>query len=111
MLPVSESIKCLLFDLTNKSRTIQFIVLSSTVLFFHITQGYMHELIFRLPGFKPFSMFLTLLQFLFYALLALIETIVSDRFKFNLNKNRKYVLIFYFYEYKKLISITLIIKT
>jgi hypothetical protein len=83
MLPVREPIKCLFLDLTKKSRTFQFIALSSTVLFFHITQGYMHELIFRLPGFKPFSMFLTLLQFSFYALLAFIETIWSNRFIFR----------------------------
>ena len=86
---MAEEIKCLFFDLTRKSRAVQFMCLSITVLFFHITQGYMHELIFRLPGFKPFSMYLTLLQFFFYASLALIETLITEGFRFNFRQNRK----------------------
>ena len=46
-------------------------------------QGYMNELIFKLPGFKPYSMFMTLLQFGIYSALAFIESLIKSRFSIN----------------------------
>ncbi len=92
----NERVKCLFLDLTYKSRSVQFICLSLTLLFFHITQGYMHELIFRLDGFKPFSMFLTLLQFFFYAFLAYLEIIFSNGIRYSFRRNRKYDAFLFF---------------
>ncbi|RMZ94283.1 adenosine 3 -phospho 5 -phosphosulfate transporter 2 isoform X2 [Brachionus plicatilis] len=74
-------VKCLFFDLTRCSKSSQFITLSLTVFAFHLVQGYMHELIFRLPGFKPYSMFLTLLQFGIYAIFALLESLLKHKFR------------------------------
>ena len=72
-----EVVKCLFFDLTRMPRAVQFVLLSATIFAFHLVQGYMHELIFKLPGFKPFSMYLTLLQFVIYSVLAYAETVLS----------------------------------
>lgn len=82
-------VKCLIFDLTRYSKSNQFIILSLTVFAFHLVQGYMHELIFQLPGFKPFSMFLTLLQFGIYSMLALFESLVMHKFRFKRAIRRK----------------------
>ncbi|CAF0707495.1 unnamed protein product [Brachionus calyciflorus] len=76
-------VKCLFFDLTRYSKSTQFILLSTTVFVFHLVQGYFHELIFKLPGFKPYSMFLTLLQFGIYGLMALFESLIQKRFNFR----------------------------
>ena len=73
-------VKCLCIDLTRTSRSGQFIVLTCAVFAFNLIQGYMHELIFRLPGFKPFSMYLTLLQFGIAAFLAYAESLVTNGF-------------------------------
>ena len=83
-----NKMKILCFNLTNCSRSTQFVLLSLSVFFFHCFQGYMHELIFRLPGFKPFSIFFTLLQFAIYASLGVIESIFKNGFRFY--KTRKY---------------------
>ena len=80
MINQNKKTTCLCFDLTNLSRSAQFIILSSVVFAFHISQGYMNELIFKLPGFKPYSMFLTLLQFGIYAVLAFMESLFTKRF-------------------------------
>lgn len=82
-------IKCLFFDITRCSKSSQFIILSLTVFAFHLVQGYMHELIFQLPGFKPFSMFLTLLQFGIYTLFALFESLVKHKFRLKRAIRRK----------------------
>lgn len=76
-----KRIKCLIFDLTNLNRGVQFCVLAFTVFLFHVIQGYFNELIFKLPGFKPYAMYLTLLQFGLYALLAFLESFVKSGFK------------------------------
>ena len=73
-----EVVKCLFLDLTRMPRGVQFILLSATIFAFHLVQGYMHELIFKLPGFKPYGMFLTLIQFAIYSLLAFLETLFSQ---------------------------------
>lgn len=94
---MTYEIKCLFFNLTNKSKSFQFICLSTTVLIFHITQGYMHELIFRLPGFKPYALEMTLLQFFFYAIFAYIETLIIHGVKFKFNRDRKYAKFLIFF--------------
>jgi adenosine 3'-phospho 5'-phosphosulfate transporter B3 len=82
----------LFFNLTHMSRSTQFIILTATVFSFHLIQGYMHELIFRLPGFKPFSIFLTLLQFAIYGILALLESLLKHRCSFALATQRRFVI-------------------
>ena len=86
---MSGQLKILCVDITNQPRSIQFILLALTVFGFHLVQGYFHELIFKLKGFKPFSMYLTLIQFAIYGLLAIIELLVKNRFDFKQAFRRK----------------------
>uniref|UniRef100_A0A914VTP4 Adenosine 3'-phospho 5'-phosphosulfate transporter 2 n=1 Tax=Plectus sambesii TaxID=2011161 RepID=A0A914VTP4_9BILA len=54
-------------DLTNSPRWVQLVVCSAGVFIFYVGYGYMQELIFKLPGMKPFGWYLTLVQFAFYS--------------------------------------------
>lgn len=85
----SHELKCFCFNLTNQPRSVQFVLLSITVFLFHLVQGYMHELIFKLDGFKPFSMYLTLIQFAIYSLLAIVESLLKNSFDFKKSFHRK----------------------
>jgi adenosine 3'-phospho 5'-phosphosulfate transporter B3 len=78
-----NEIRCLCLNLTVLNRQSQFLILCLAVFAFHLVQGYMHELIFKLPGFKPYSMFLTLVQFGIYSVLAILETLLSNRSDFR----------------------------
>uniref|UniRef100_A0A915BPV4 Adenosine 3'-phospho 5'-phosphosulfate transporter 2 n=1 Tax=Parascaris univalens TaxID=6257 RepID=A0A915BPV4_PARUN len=60
-------------DLTNRPKWIQFCALSLGVFVFHITYGYVQELIFRLDGMRPFGLYLTFIQFIIYSLYAFTE--------------------------------------
>ena len=84
-----NEIECLFFNLTKLKSHWQFIILSLTVFAFHLVQGYMHELIFKLPGFKPYSMFLTLLQFGIYSFLAIVETLIKHKCDLSIVLNKK----------------------
>ncbi|XP_045618851.2 adenosine 3'-phospho 5'-phosphosulfate transporter 2 [Procambarus clarkii] len=55
----------------------QFILLSSAVFIFYIAYGYMLELIFTLEGMQPHGWYLTLVQFAFYTVFALLQIILS----------------------------------
>ncbi|KHJ87618.1 UAA transporter family protein [Oesophagostomum dentatum] len=46
---------------------LQFTLLSTAIFVFYVGYGYMQELIFRLPGMKPFGIYLTLVQFIIYS--------------------------------------------
>ncbi|XP_059175729.1 adenosine 3'-phospho 5'-phosphosulfate transporter 2-like [Physella acuta] len=61
-----EVVQLWCFDLTNLSRTWQFIILTALTFAFYLVYGYMQELIFKLEGFKPFGWYLTLVQFAYY---------------------------------------------
>ncbi|ESP02474.1 hypothetical protein LOTGIDRAFT_138397 [Lottia gigantea] len=67
------NVQLMCFDLTHSSRSVQFILLTAATFFFYLIYGYMQELIFRLDGFRPFGMYLTLVQFLYYVLFGLVE--------------------------------------
>ncbi|KAK6059466.1 UAA transporter family protein [Cooperia oncophora] len=54
-------------DITHRPLWIQFTLLSLAVFVFYIGYGYMQELIFKLPGMKPYGMYLTLFQFIIYS--------------------------------------------
>ncbi len=86
-----QKIQCLCFDLTHLTSSNQFIILALAVFFFHCFQGFMHELIFRLPGFKPFSMYFTLVQFALYATYAFLDLIRKEGF--NCFKSRRFSFI------------------
>lgn len=88
---MSDQLKILCVDLTHQPRAIQFVLLSLTVFGFHLVQAYFHELIFKLKGFKPYSMYLTLIQFAIYGLLAALESILKNRFDTKKAFKRKYV--------------------
>jgi adenosine 3'-phospho 5'-phosphosulfate transporter B3 len=89
-----REIRCLFFNLTRLSRGAQLVFLSATVFSFHLVQGYMHELIFRLPGFKPYSLYLTLLQFGIYATLAVLETLVKHNCNFQYVSQRRFIFFY-----------------
>ncbi|KJH53075.1 UAA transporter family protein [Dictyocaulus viviparus] len=56
------------FNITNSPLWLQFTLLSSAIFVFYVGYGYMQELIFRLPGMKPFGLYLTLVQFIIYSI-------------------------------------------
>lgn len=68
-----EEIQILCFNLTYYNRTTQFLLCCAGVFSLYLLYGYMQELIFTLEGFKPYGWFLTLIQFLYYIIFALIE--------------------------------------
>ncbi|XP_041358037.1 adenosine 3'-phospho 5'-phosphosulfate transporter 2-like isoform X1 [Gigantopelta aegis] len=61
------------FNLSNVSRSTQFILLTVATFFFYLIYGYMQELIFRLEGFRPFGWYLTLVQFACYTVFGVTE--------------------------------------
>ncbi|KAI6191766.1 UAA transporter domain containing protein [Aphelenchoides bicaudatus] len=61
------------FNLTYCSPASQFISLCAAVFILYCSYGFMQELIFRLPGMKPFGWYLTFVQFLIYSLLGTVE--------------------------------------
>ncbi|XP_045463924.1 adenosine 3'-phospho 5'-phosphosulfate transporter 2 isoform X1 [Harmonia axyridis] len=73
-IPEEPKPKILCFDISNSSKTVQFILCSLTVFLFFLLYGYMQELIFTINGFQPYGWFLTLVQFGFYTIFGYIET-------------------------------------
>jgi len=69
----ANRVEIVYIDFTNHSRTTQLIVCSTFVFIFYILYGYLQELLFQLPGFKPFGLYLTLVQFGIYSILATVE--------------------------------------
>ncbi|VDM72279.1 unnamed protein product, partial [Strongylus vulgaris] len=51
-----------------RPKWLQFTLLSIAIFVFYVGYGYMQELIFKLPGMKPFGMYLTLVQFIIYSI-------------------------------------------
>jgi len=66
-------------DISSWNRSAQFLFCVCGVFTFYLLYGYYQELIFNIPGFKPFGWYLTLVQFAFYFLFALFETVVILR--------------------------------
>lgn len=56
------------FNITHSPLYVQFTLLSAAIFVFYVGYGYMQELIFKLPGMKPFGMYLTLIQFIIYSI-------------------------------------------
>jgi adenosine 3'-phospho 5'-phosphosulfate transporter B3 len=56
-------------DLSDRSRTVQFLLCCAGVFFFYLGYGYVQEAIFRTPGFRS-GWYLTAFQFLVYAVLS-----------------------------------------
>ncbi|GAB1599985.1 adenosine 3'-phospho 5'-phosphosulfate transporter 2-like [Argonauta hians] len=71
------TMEILCFDLSTLSRSVQFLICSGSVFFFYLIYGYIMELIFRLEGFRPFGWFLTLLQFAWYSVFSILESILK----------------------------------
>jgi adenosine 3'-phospho 5'-phosphosulfate transporter B3 len=57
----------------------QMVVCAGAVFVFYISYGYLQEKIFRVPGFAEFGWYMTLLQFVVYALLAYAESMITQR--------------------------------
>lgn len=74
-----DHIYLLWFDLTNLTRTYQFLILSSATFVFYLLYGYMQELMYKLPKFGEFPLYLTLIQFFFYSSFGYIENKVRNR--------------------------------
>eukprot|EP00112_Aurelia_sp_Birch-Aquarium-sp1_P001165 Seg1120.5 transcript_id=Seg1120.5/GoldUCD/mRNA.D3Y31 product="Adenosine 3'-phospho 5'-phosphosulfate transporter 2" protein_id=Seg1120.5/GoldUCD/D3Y31 len=64
-------------DLTSLPDAAKFMICCSGVFFFYLIYGYMQELIFRLPGFKPYGWYLTLVQFGCCSVFGMAERIVA----------------------------------
>lgn len=75
--PEPPKVKVLCFDLSNQSKTVQFLLCSAAVFVFFLLYGYIQELIFTVPGFQPYGWYLTLVQFGLYSMYGLIEKYAS----------------------------------
>ncbi|KAI1729964.1 UAA transporter family domain-containing protein [Ditylenchus destructor] len=64
-------------NITHWPKLAQFTALCVAVFVFYLAYGYMQELIFRLPGIKPFGWYLTLIQFIVYSGLSVAELKVT----------------------------------
>uniref|UniRef100_A0A914HEK6 Adenosine 3'-phospho 5'-phosphosulfate transporter 2 n=1 Tax=Globodera rostochiensis TaxID=31243 RepID=A0A914HEK6_GLORO len=69
----TQPVKLLCIDISNWVKPLQFFVLCLAVFFFYLVYGYIQELVFRLPGMKPFGWYLTLVQFAIYTVLSYAE--------------------------------------
>ncbi|XP_067888558.1 adenosine 3'-phospho 5'-phosphosulfate transporter 2 isoform X2 [Heterodontus francisci] len=69
----AEELRVIGFNLSDFSRTVQFLICVAGVFTFYLIYGYLQELIFSVEGFKPFGWYLTLVQFAFYSTFGLIE--------------------------------------
>ncbi|XP_043544525.1 adenosine 3'-phospho 5'-phosphosulfate transporter 2 isoform X1 [Chiloscyllium plagiosum] len=69
----AEELRVIGLNLSDFSRTVQFLICVSGVFIFYLIYGYLQELIFSVEGFKPFGWYLTLVQFAFYSTFGLIE--------------------------------------
>lgn len=75
----SSSISLFGFDLTNYNRRVQFLATASAVLVFHVTQGYIQELILQLKPLRLYPNYFTLVQFVCFTLLAYVERLFFER--------------------------------
>ncbi|KAI3415886.1 flavodoxin-like fold protein [Globodera pallida] len=69
----TQPVKLFCIDISNWAKPLQFFVLCLAVFFFYLVYGYIQELIFRLPGMKPFGWYLTLVQFAIYTVLSYVQ--------------------------------------
>ncbi|XP_052774414.1 adenosine 3'-phospho 5'-phosphosulfate transporter 2-like [Mya arenaria] len=75
-----KEMKIFCVDLTSFSTSLQFTILCTAVFFFYLIYGYLQELIFRLQEFRPYGMYLTLVQFGCYIGFGLLEMcLTGDR--------------------------------
>ncbi|KAG7177078.1 Adenosine 3'-phospho 5'-phosphosulfate transporter 2-like [Homarus americanus] len=75
--PKKNVVKVFGFPISSLPPTSRFILLSLAVFIFYLIYGYILELIFTLDGMRPHGWFLTLVQFAFYTLFALLEIFIS----------------------------------
>ncbi|CAI4230721.1 unnamed protein product [Auanema sp. JU1783] len=73
---MTNEIHLLGWNLTHKPKYVQFLALASAIFVLYIGYGYMQELIFKLPGMKPFGWYLTLIQFFVYSGLGYCECLL-----------------------------------
>lgn len=71
--PAEPRLKIFCFDITNLSKTAQFLWCCAGVFVLYLIYGYLQELIFTLEGFKPYGWFLTLIQFGYYTVFGFLE--------------------------------------
>lgn len=65
-----QSVPCLFFEVGHLSKFWQFCILSTSVFVLFVLYGITMEHIFRLPSLKKEGLYLTLVQFIFYTLMA-----------------------------------------
>jgi len=71
--PPQAMVPFLFFDLSHLPRTSQFTILSTAVFVFYVMYGVVMEKLFLIPGLKKEGFFLTLVQFIFYTIMAKFE--------------------------------------
>ncbi|GMS90852.1 hypothetical protein PENTCL1PPCAC_13027, partial [Pristionchus entomophagus] len=71
--PPPEQIHLVGFNITHLPKWLQFILLCLAIFIFYVGYGYMQELMFLLPGMRPFGWYLTLLQFVIYSTCGYLE--------------------------------------
>ncbi|KAJ8924873.1 hypothetical protein NQ315_001028 [Exocentrus adspersus] len=79
--PIKPKNGILCLDISNFSKTLQFLLCCGAVFFFFLLYGYIQELIFTIDGFQPYGWFLTLVQFGFYSVFGLIEIKIRNVWK------------------------------
>ncbi|XP_055376963.1 adenosine 3'-phospho 5'-phosphosulfate transporter 2 [Condylostylus longicornis] len=78
-----EKLQVLCFDMTYYNKRTQFLLCTLGVFGLYIIYGYLQELIFSLEEFKPYGWFLTLIQFLYYIIFAVIERRIDGTYQQN----------------------------
>jgi adenosine 3'-phospho 5'-phosphosulfate transporter B3 len=77
----TRPVEFLCYDLSVYSKTTQFILLTTLTFVFFLVYGFLQELLYKLPGFEDHSTFLTLIQFFFYSIFAVIESFLRKNFE------------------------------
>ncbi|UJR14987.1 hypothetical protein I4U23_001965 [Adineta vaga] len=77
--PTSSSVYLFGINLSSQSRLVQFLIISTAVLIFHVTQGYIQELILQLKPLRTYPNYFTLVQFICFTILAYTERILFGK--------------------------------
>jgi len=77
--PNHATVPFLAFDLAHLPRMSQFFILASAVFVFYVIYGLVMEKIFLIPGLKKEGLYLTLVQFIFYTIMAKFEMLHKNQ--------------------------------
>jgi hypothetical protein len=76
----NQEVKLFFLNLTNQTKTVQFIVLALSVLIFNVWQGIISESVFKNIKYKEVTLFFVLTQWGFYALFSFIQLLKAKNY-------------------------------